>query len=344
MSRYIIAALNVIALLVLTSCVLTLPNAAETGDTARLQELLHQGFPVDQRGGSMDETALVVAARRGNLEIVKILLNAGADINAKTKYGDTSLTAATHFCHPYIAEYLIEQGADVNAKNDGFGSTPLMLASECNDLEIVKTLIKKGAKIDEKNKSGGTSLMAASAKGHGEIVQSLIRLGADVNLTESRGNDALQYAVYRGHLSVVKALLENGAMPNRKNQSGMLPLHVAIYQNNSSIAKLLLSMGANPNITALLDPKIAGTMQKAGTLQENDLNRDAIDKIKSGQVEISSLMYATQQGNMEIVKELLAKGADVNFSNGIGGSALSYSITFKHKDIENLLIKAGALK
>jgi ankyrin repeat protein len=157
-------------------------------------------------------------------------------------------------------------------------------------------------------------------------------------LTESKGNDALQFAVYGGHLSVVKALLENGAMPNRKNQNGILPLHMAIYRNNSSMATLLLSMGASPNITALLNPMTASMFQK------NDSNRDAIDKIISGQVEISSLMFATQHGNVEIVKDLLAKGANVYFKNSIDGSALSYAINFKHKDIENLLVQAGASK
>ncbi len=154
MSHYFKIVLNLVVLLLLTSCAMTLPRAAETGNSAEIQALLHEGAPVDQRGGAMDETALIIAARHANLGIVKTLLNSGAAINARSKYGDTALTASTYFCHPNVAEFLIAQGADVNARNYGYGSTPLMLASQCNDLEIVKSLIKKGAKVDEKNKGG----------------------------------------------------------------------------------------------------------------------------------------------------------------------------------------------
>ncbi len=65
----------------------------------------------------MDETALIIAARHGNLGIVKTLMTAGADIHALTKYGDTALTASSYFCHPNVSAFLIEQGANVNSKN-----------------------------------------------------------------------------------------------------------------------------------------------------------------------------------------------------------------------------------
>jgi ankyrin repeat protein len=107
MNRYLLPASLFSIMLLLCSCAMTLPRAAETGNSAQIQALLHEGASVDERGGSMDETALIIGARHGNLGIVKTLLKAGADINAKSKYGDTALTAATYFCHPNVAEFLI---------------------------------------------------------------------------------------------------------------------------------------------------------------------------------------------------------------------------------------------
>lgn len=132
MKFYILPAYCLLLLPLLCSCAGNpLIRATENGESAIVNTLLSQGTPADGRGGPMDETALLVAARHGNLGIAKTLLNAGASINALSKYRDTPLTAATAFCHSQVTEFLIDQGADVNVKNYGYGSTPLILASEC---------------------------------------------------------------------------------------------------------------------------------------------------------------------------------------------------------------------
>lgn len=158
MNRYLLFLIGLAPMLLLCSCATnSLPLAAEAGNSAQIQALLHEGVAVDQRGGSGDETALMIAARHGSLGIVRALLKAGADINARSKYGDTALTAATYFCHSQVVEFLLDHGADVNVKNYGYGSSPLMLAAECDDVTSVKALIKSGANVNEKNKKGMTA-------------------------------------------------------------------------------------------------------------------------------------------------------------------------------------------
>ncbi len=246
MCRITLLVLNSLALLFLTSCAKNLPEAAEFNNISEIQALLREGSPIDQRGGKMDETALIIAARKGNLDIARTLLKAGADINARTKYDDTALTAATYFCHPNVAKFLIEQGADVNAKNAGYGSTPLMNASECNDLEIVKSLIKKGAKVNEQNKCDESSLMAAALKGYSDIVQALLAAGADPNLVfnaknaNMAGRTALMAATHNKHKDIVALLLASGADPNIKDKSGKTALDYA----DPNIAQLLRQAGA----------------------------------------------------------------------------------------------------
>ena len=172
MKRHLRSLIGLLLFTLLYSCATNpLIRAAEEGNSSQVNTLIQEGIPVDQKGGSMEETALIIASRHGNLGIVRTLLKNGADINARSKYGDTALIAATYFCHSNIAEFLLENGADVNAMNYGYGSTPLMLATECGNLAIVKALISKRAEIDTKNKKGMTALIPAAVKGHTDIVE-----------------------------------------------------------------------------------------------------------------------------------------------------------------------------
>lgn len=236
MKRHLQSLISLLLFTLLCSCAMNpLIRAAEQGNSAQVQALVHEGVAVDQRGGNMDETALIIAARHGNLGIVRTLLNAGADINARSKYGDTALTAATYFCHPNVTDFLLENGADVNVKNEGFGSTPLMLAVECGDLTSVKALIKKGANVNEKNKKGMTALIPASVKGHTEIVQALLEAGANTEETWEEETVALYEAAQQGHDSIVKLLIDKGADINAKSKrNGWTPLMIAVAEGHSN--------------------------------------------------------------------------------------------------------------
>ena len=93
--------------------------------------------------------------------------------------------------------------------------------------------------------------------------------------------------------------------------------------------------------------KILNTREKkeiSNLIEAHKGNKEAIEKLKSGTVEISSLMIATQHGNIEMVKAVLDSGANIHFKNAIGGTALAYSRTFNQREIENILIIAGAVE
>ena len=121
-----------------------------------------------KRGADVNNTvALVVAFRTGNTEIIKILMENGADVNIKNKYGTTSLTHAAWYGCTGLAKLLLEYGADVDAK-DNRGWTALMWASLIGNIEIFKLLLENGADLEAKNDDGETVFMISASQGYDE--------------------------------------------------------------------------------------------------------------------------------------------------------------------------------
>jgi ankyrin repeat protein len=119
-----------------------------------IERYLGSGWDVNAQGEKYGRTALHLAAMNGHLEIVKLLLEHGADVNAKTKegYGYTALHSAASNGHLEIVKLLLEHGADVNAKTKYGGYTALHSATMNGHLEIVKLLLEHGADVNAKTK------------------------------------------------------------------------------------------------------------------------------------------------------------------------------------------------
>jgi len=118
------------------------------------------------------------AAERGDVNRVKQLLNAGVDVNAKNNdYGSTALIVTSTVGHTEVVKILLEKGADVNSENK-YGDTALMGAAAAGQTKIVKALLQKGANVNTKNKYGWSALMMAVKKGHTEVVNLLKQAGA----------------------------------------------------------------------------------------------------------------------------------------------------------------------
>ena len=124
------------------------------------------------------------AAINGNLPAVKEFIAKGADVNAKTKEGNTVLMEVSEKGHQDIVQLLLDKGADVNAQKGG-GWTALMSASMQGHTGIVQLLIAKGADVNAKTKAGNTALTYAAKQGHQDVVQILISKGAGDSTTTS---------------------------------------------------------------------------------------------------------------------------------------------------------------
>ncbi|UYV66217.1 hypothetical protein LAZ67_4000846 [Cordylochernes scorpioides] len=128
--------------------------------------------------------------RASSLEMVTLLAEMKADLNATNNYGDTALRKAVEFEHVDIVKFLIDNGADVNTQNK-LENTPLIHAAQINNLEIVKLLIDGRAEIDITNNNGYTALCMAAKWGSSEIVKYLVVEGADLNVKVKNGKPLL---------------------------------------------------------------------------------------------------------------------------------------------------------
>lgn len=150
---------------------------------AGLYEVAWKPFTNDAGGGYVQYA--------GQLEMVKLLVSKGAEIDAVDEDNSTPLISAVDNGYLEIAQYLVNQGADVNTKTLASGVTPLHLATCKSNVQLVKYLLSKKAQVNEKTVDNQTPLMLATAWGSMEIVNLLITNGASVNEKDRDGKTAL---------------------------------------------------------------------------------------------------------------------------------------------------------
>jgi len=155
--------------------------AALAGNHFELARLLHRnGSSVSPRR-YYQWTPLHSAAFCGDTEMVQILVELNADVNAETSVKDTplhfALDSTNRHSRAEVTRFLLEHGADANARDDG-GFTPLHWASKNGEFETARVLIEQGADIGEMDRRGRTPLRVASEQGHGEVVKLLMEYGA----------------------------------------------------------------------------------------------------------------------------------------------------------------------
>jgi len=147
-----------------------------------------------------------------------------------------------------MAKLLVENGADVNAKMLYLGTTPLHLAAKNGEAEVVKILISSGADVNVTMRyTGATALHEAAKHGRVEVVKILIDSGADVNAGNEYKETPLYEAVRFGNVEVVNLLISSGADVNARNEPDSTPLYVVARLRNVEIVKILIESGADVN-------------------------------------------------------------------------------------------------
>jgi len=180
-------------------------------------------------------------SEKGNVEMVKFLVQQGVDKNVCDSNGANALMLSAFSGKTEISMFLIFSGIDINHK-DHRGFNALMLACESPkaDIELVKTLIDKGANINAISDRGATALMAAAKIGHNDIVEILVSNGADINARNFDHNiTPLIWAASGGHSYIVKFLLRNGADRNIRTYNNYTAATIAKENGHYSIVEIL---------------------------------------------------------------------------------------------------------
>ena len=242
-------------------------------------------------------TLLHHAAGFGRLDTMTWLVDAGADVNAKTLRGATALHWAIH--DDAKVRLLLTRGAVVNTKQvDGRtplflaaslgngnttlrlllehgadpsiatmnGQTPMMAAAIRGDVDAIGLLIAKNGDVNAKNAAGETALMLAATCGNPKAVALLLDRGADARVRTKRNETALGNAGTSGNEHTVALLLDRGAEVNVQNIRGFSPLMLAAGSDTrpAAVVKLLLAKGANPLYTGDYDETARDLASKRG--------------------------------------------------------------------------------
>ncbi|HSA34129.1 MAG TPA: ankyrin repeat domain-containing protein, partial [bacterium] len=140
-----------------------------------------------------DKTPLLCAAEIGAIEIVRLLIDHGAALEAKAKDRRTPLMLAISNAHPAVAAYLLQKGADVNVHSITH-YTPIMQAAAKGYLDLMREMIPKADKINTQNDEGRTALMIAARFGHRDIIDLLLARNASLKMVDKNGNGAISFA------------------------------------------------------------------------------------------------------------------------------------------------------
>ena len=276
-------------------------------------------------------------------KIVKLLIDNGADVNAKTENGNTALMYACENSNSVeVVKFLIDNGADVNLKNNG-GMTALMSASDVSH-ELIELLIKSGARVNEVDDNGKSALMYAIISSSDiEVVKFLI---------DNPQRAQISVRDLTGDIEVVKFLIDNGANVNLKSNDGETALMNAYIRGNKELVELLINSGADANLISNLKDNYG----RAKLMEASEIgNKEAVELlIKSGvgvnEVDDngkSALMYACEKhiissSDIEVVKFLIDNGANVNLKSNDSETALMNAYIRGNKELVELLINSGA--
>jgi len=182
--------------------------------------LLRKGTILNILVTQYEEAPLHVAAREGDFDIVKQLVQAGADVDIKDANERTAVEYAAHQNHKPIVAFLISKKATITGANK-WGITPFTSAAYAGHSDIVKLFLDNGLRINSRDRNGHTMLTAAASGGRKDLAVLLIELGADLNATTNKRETALDIALTKKHKVVSDLLVLKGAQTSKELVNGL---------------------------------------------------------------------------------------------------------------------------
>jgi ankyrin repeat protein len=341
-----------------------LTSAASDGRIDKVQFLLARG--ADAKFLNAHKVSPLIKYPPASPELLRLLIDAGADPDQETTSGESILSIASHVSDWTTVRLMLELGAspkplewrplmnsvilgdvedikrelidvdlqDLHAR-DHWSRTPWLLAVCSGDIEKATLLRTAGASLDDRGRGEETCLQCALLSGNIEMLRFLLDVGFDVNLTDDRGRSALMHAAEEDSVSSVRLLLENGADVDAINHINDKAIS---YAKSVDVVRLLVDSGADINYrsgcgewplkeaAACGDHGLVHALLKMGAVP---------DLTSTGEI---ALHRAVQEDHLGIIETLIAAGCDVNVQNVDGCGLLWYARSI---EAVKLLIDAG---
>uniref|UniRef100_A0A0G4HYJ9 Uncharacterized protein n=1 Tax=Chromera velia CCMP2878 TaxID=1169474 RepID=A0A0G4HYJ9_9ALVE len=221
---------------------------ASAGMTEVIDRLIRESktVNVDVRDEERGETALMLASCKGHTDIVRLLVDAKANVDMQDKNGMTALILASENGHTDIVRLLVDAKANVDMEDKNSKKTALLWASENGHTDIVRLLVDAKANVDMQDIFGKTALMCASLDGHTDIVRLLVDAKANVDMQDTyTGKTALLWASDKGHTDIVQLLVDAKANVDMQDSYGSTALIWASENGQPDIVRLLVDAKAN---------------------------------------------------------------------------------------------------
>lgn len=291
-------------------------------------------------------TALHHASKRGHDEVVKLLLDYGAQVDLQDQNGNTALHIT---CVPWrntgeIPKILLQHDAMANIQNE-HGHTALHYAAMKGDSNLVQLLLKKNASVNIQNSEGETALHFAVEKGDPKLVQLFLEKKARVNIQNNKGETALHSAARLGDSNLVQLLLKGSASVARDitNRKGQTALHLASKTGREEVVKSLVGVDSRGSIDVqdnngdtALHLACAGWRPTEGTVTTLiRANAAIVLQNKKGQTPLHS---AAKSGQTPLLTLLLEHGANIDSTTSKGRTALHLAAKRGYKDAVKVLV------
>ena len=302
--------------------------------------------------------ALIIAVEEGSYEKVQKLVQTGANVNGEItltgSHGSgegcmdwmciyTLLQYAASEGYLDIVKELIKAGVKVNTNNWGICSnkiefldgTALIQAAKNGHTNVVIELIKAGANVNQANSWGDTPLIQAATQGHVDVVRELIKAGGNVNQSTDTGDTPLIKAAENDHADVVRELIKAGANVNQENRwnsidSSGTALIIAARKGHADVVReLVKAVDAKLSMLSHLKCLFVNSEKCELCINKNDRNK--------------ALIQAARKGHANVVIELVKAGANVNYSDEQGNTALMLAIREHNLDLVQILLKTPGI-
>ena len=325
-------------------------DAIRDGDVETALTILKNSKDVKSLLNSMKgrtNTPLHRTAEKGDINMGLIFIQYGADIESKDRMWRTPLLSAIYLGHWDFARMLLDRGANIHTTDlEGKGVVAYAILTEkrLSKLEeSIRMLLNRGADVDARNKYGTTPLMSASKTADVVAVQALLNNGANVSARDENGRMPIIYAVdveigvFNSHKTkenmeqVILMLQRNGADIDARDGSGRTPLMHASERGSYGV-DVLLKRGADASVESVFNETALSIAIQKGhqytgilLLQQSEVG-DINARSSTSLGDKTLLMQASEKGDVDLVKEMLARGADVNATIATGQTALDLVI------------------